>query len=394
MSPSMKVLRWILSHLTLITIVLVIMYFYWSWGNEEQEEQNISGTDSAAGIKNDTIKYQAIENQVIEKSPLATTKSRPATIKSRPATIKSHPEKAEPLPDPQGFSERMRQYQLKLSREERERLNSYDKAVRARNRTQVMGVKAVTEPKPVFPDEQAVLNKTAYPEPQEINNHSRVKAVTENVREPFGQKPVTAVAAVPSVEVPESAQQPVINDNLQKQIRSRQKQLSHQMISLLSATDIAEKSAVDMAEQTESVAEIRPVTEIKDNKPSVSFSVPEVKPVIKTAEQKKILAEARKALEQGEYAVAEEKYLRLAALLPELPDVMGELANVYRAQRRMGDYVAANTRFVKRLVNHYRFREAWRVVAETADVDKNASDKQRRIINNKQKQVETENFIQ
>ncbi len=73
---------------------------------------------------------------------------------------------------------------------------------------------------------------------------------------------------------------------------------------------------------------------------------------------------------------------------------MGELANVYRAQRRMTDFVAANTRFVKRLVNHYRFKEAWRVVAEAADVDRNIADKQRRIINNRQKQVGTENFIQ
>ncbi len=66
-----------------------------------------------------------------------------------------------------------------------------------------MGVKAVAEP--VFPEEQIVLNKTAYPGPQEINNHSRVKPVTEFVREPIGQKSATAAVDVPSVEVPESA---------------------------------------------------------------------------------------------------------------------------------------------------------------------------------------------
>ncbi len=392
MSPSMKVFRWILSHLTLITIVLVILYFYWIWGANKQEP---SITSSTAGSADSQIKEAVKENiQQNDKEQKQNIRQYSVTDSYQTNSDNDrYPENAEPLPDPQAFSERMRQYQLRLSREERERLSNYDKALQARNRTKVMGVKAVVEP--VFPDEQIVLNKTAYPGPQEINNHPRVKPVTEFSREPFGQKPATEVVeAVPSVEVPESVQKPVINDNLQKQIHSRQKQLSHQMISLLSATDMPGKSASNMADQMEPAADTRPVTETKHNSPSVPFSVPEVKPVIKTVEQKQLLAEARKAFEQGQYAVAEEKYLRLAALLPELPDVMGELANVYRAQRRMTDFVAANTRFVKRLVNHYRFKEAWRVVAETADVDRNVADKQRRIINNKQKQVETETFMQ
>jgi len=390
-SPSMKVFRWILSHLTLITIVLVILYFYWSWGDNKQDTSITSSTAGSADSQiKEPVKENIQQNDNEQKQTIrqySVTESYQTNSDNEP-----YPEKAEPIPDPQAFSERMRQYQLRLSREERERLSNYDKALQARNRTKVMGVKAVAQP--VFPDEQIVLNKTAYPEPQEINNPPRVKPVTEFAREPLGQKPATAVVAVPSVEVAESAQKPVINDSLQKQIRTRQEQLSHQMISLLSATDMPGKSASNKADQMEPAADIRPVTETKHNNPSVPLSVPEVKPVIKTAEQKQILAEARKAFEQGQYAVAEEKYLRLAALLPELPDVMGELANVYRAQGRMTDYVAANTRFVKRLVNHYRFKEAWRVVAETADVDRNIADKQRRIINNKQKQVETENFIQ
>ncbi len=419
MSPSMKVFRWILSHLTLITIVLVILYFYWSWGENKQDTSIMSST---AGSADSQIKEPVKENiQQNDKEQKQTQTSRqhsvteayqmnsdnvhyldhavkndaikyPPAESSRLATEKSLTGKAEPLPDPQAFSERMRQYQLNLSREERERLKSYDKALQARNRTKVMSVKAVAEP--VFSDEQIVPNKMAYPEPQEINNHTLLKPVTEVAREPLGQKPGIEAVAVPSVEVSESVQKPVINENLQKQIRSRQKQLSHQMISLLSATDIPGKSVSHEADLIVPAADTQPVAEIKHNSSSVPFSVPEVKPVIITTEQKKLLAEARKAFEQGQYAIAEEKYLRLAALLPELPDVMGELANVYRAQRRMSDYVAANTRFVKRLVNHYRFKEARRVVAETAGVNRNVADKQRRIINNKQKQVGTENFIQ
>lgn len=395
MLPSMKVFRWILSHLTLITIVLVILYFYWSWGNNKQDTSIISSTaGSADSLIKEPVKENIQQNDKEQKQTIrqySVTESYQTNSDNEP-----YPEKAEPLPDPQAFSERMRQYQLRLSREERERLSNYDKALQARNRTKVTGVKAVAEP--VFPDEQIVLNKTAYPEPQEINNCFRVNPVTKFAREPHGYKPATAAVDVPSVEVAESAQKPVINDSLQKQIRTRKEQLSHQMILLLSAKDMLGKSASTKsteAEQTEPEADTRAVTETKhNNSPSSALSVSEVKPVIKTAEQKQILAEARKAFEQGQYAVAEEKYLRLAALLPELPDVMGELANVYRAQRRMTDFVAANTRFVKRLVNHYRFKEAWRVVAETADVDRNVADKQRRIINNRQKQVETENFIQ
>ncbi len=102
-----------------------------------------------------------------------------------------------------------------------------------------------------------------------------------------------------------------------------------------------------------------------------------------------MLSEARQAFEQREFTTAEQKYLQLIAVLPELPDVVGELANVYKAQHRISDYVAENTRFVKRLVNHNRFREAWRVVSETSSVNKNAADKQRRIINKKQQELET-----
>ncbi len=61
------------------------------------------------------------------------------------------------------------------------------------------------------------------------------------------------------------------------------------MISLLSATNMPGKSALTKStepDQKELAADKRAVIETKHNSPSIQLSVPEVKPVIKTAEQK------------------------------------------------------------------------------------------------------------
>ncbi|MCU7798891.1 MAG: hypothetical protein KZQ70_01790 [gamma proteobacterium symbiont of Lucinoma myriamae] len=72
--------------------------------------------------------------------------------------------------------------------------------------------------------------------------------------------------------------------------------------------------------------------------------------------------------------------------MPELPDVVGELANVYKAQNKKPDYLVTNTQFVKRLVSHHRYNETWSVVNVTDKIDKKTANKQRRIINSKQKE--------
>ena len=155
--------------------------------------------------------------------------------------------------------------------------------------------------------------------------------------------------------------------SMQRQIREKQKQLSNQMLALISMT-------------TDRVNNSVPET-------TASFDVEPVEAVIETAEQEELLQQARLAFDERNFDVAEEKYLQLMTQLPELPDVVGELANVYRIQNRQTDYIAMNTRFVKRLTEHYRFDEAWRVVSETNKVDQQSANKQRRIIYKKQKEL-------
>ncbi|MCW8931637.1 MAG: hypothetical protein OQL19_15570, partial [Gammaproteobacteria bacterium] len=60
--------------------------------------------------------------------------------------------------------------------------------------------------------------------------------------------------------------------------------------------------------------------------------------------------------------------------------VVGELANVYRAQKKTSDYLSTNTKFVERLVKNNRFSEAWDVVKVTSQVDQNIAEQQRRLI--------------
>ncbi|MCU7938662.1 MAG: hypothetical protein KZQ74_15060 [gamma proteobacterium symbiont of Bathyaustriella thionipta] len=67
---------------------------------------------------------------------------------------------------------------------------------------------------------------------------------------------------------------------------------------------------------------------------------------------------------------------------------MGELANVYKTQNKIPDYMVTNTQFVRRLVNHNRFDEAWNIVNITDKIDKKTANKQRRLINKKQKELQ------
>ncbi len=410
MSPSMKVFRWLLSHLTSIIIVSIIIYFYWSWQGDEQtapeetasQEREHNKKQDKQQAKQQSIKKSNTEQLTDTVSPQTVAKNdncpenttnntisntiNNSAVNANPEYVTT--ETAQPVPDPQAFSERMRQYQLRLSREERERLSSYNKALH-NNRTQVPGVKT----EPVYPDERLLLNKVSYPNKADINTLSGSQPLTESGVKQSIQKPLLSVQPVIG-----SDQKQSVEHNLQDQIRFRQKQLSHQMISLLAVTTDTANEKTGINKQTREnksklSANKQRLNQETSNPSPVRLSIQKVVPEIITADQKKLLSEARKAFEQGQYRTAEQKYLRLAALLPDVPDVMGELANVYKHQKRFLDYVAANTRFVKRLVNHHRFKEAWRVVAETANIDKNAADKQRRIINKKQKQVETENFI-
>ena len=112
----------------------MILYFYWNWGDNKQDTSITSSTaDSADSQIKEPVKENIQQNDNEQKQTIrqySVTESYQTNSDNEP-----YPEKAEPIPDPQAFSERMRQYQLRLSREERERLSNYDKALQARNRT-------------------------------------------------------------------------------------------------------------------------------------------------------------------------------------------------------------------------------------------------------------------
>ncbi len=93
-----------------------------------------------------------------------------------------------------------------------------------------------------------------------------------------------------------------------------------------------------------------------------------------------MLKEARSAFDKQNFIEAEAKYRQVMKELPELPDVVGELANVYRTQNKVSDYLTTNTLFIKRLVNHKRYNEAWNVVKMTSRFNKEVAEQQRKII--------------
>ncbi len=108
--------------------------------------------------------------------------------------------------------------------------------------------------------------------------------------------------------------------------------------------------------------------------------LPPVQPKIDTPEQYRLLSSARNASEQGDYAQAENLYHLLADELPELPDVLAELAQVYKVQGKMNDYLQTNDQLVRRLANHNRFQEAWDVVKTTLKISTDSADRQIKII--------------
>lgn len=360
MSLSMKIFRWLLSHLTLIIVLSLILYFYWNrndfWPEEAYEKAPVISNEinaitpeavtvplssKPALISKDerqltnekSIVKHAIINNEGQKKPLY-----PSDIESAGTETDSFAGSANKLiaanlsqgqsenhnvdthPVPAGFSERKKVYEQKLSLAGRVMENNSNEALQsAHTQDDTKELSAVSELKIA---------------PQEIPE----KIVPGNLQE----------------------------KKLQEQIRARQKKLSNQMVSLMNIT--IEPSVAAM---TQPDIDIEPVT-----------------PIIKTPEQRQLVLQARAAFEQGNFELAEEKYLQLMNQLPELPDVVGELADVYKSQQRQADYIAMNTNFVKRLVDHYRFEEAWRIVIETAKVDKEIANKQRRIINKKQQELE------
>ena len=105
-----------------------------------------------------------------------------------------------------------------------------------------------------------------------------------------------------------------------------------------------------------------------------------VQPQIETAEQYKLLTSARQAFDDGDYVYAEALYKQLVAQLPDVPDVLAELANLYKIQGKMNNYIEINEQLIGKLVNHNRFEEAWSVARASEKINVDSAYRQIMII--------------
>ena len=354
MSLSMKFFRWLLSHLTLIIVLSLILYIYWNRNEFWPETTPVAGNEISAietqpvavSSSPDTGSRNKSENQSTNGKTIA----KHAIIKNEEPKTRLYPDDINNIDEAQKNS---------ISNTEA------DNDIIAQNPNQGHSDNQETDQSPMpagFAERKRIYEQKL----------SLTESVAEKNADEAAESELSQLSELKTVSVSVSeAEQSNANavsfqdKDLQKQIRARQKKLSNQMVSLINVTMKQSQAAV-----------AQPVIDIEP-----------IEPVIETPEQQQLLRQARQAFDEGNFELAEEKYLQLMNELPELPDVVGELANVYKTQKRQSDYIAMNTDFVKRLVEHYRFEEAWKVMTETAKTDKEIANKQRRIINKKQQEL-------
>ncbi len=374
----MKFFRWILSHLTLIIVLSLILYIYWNrndiWPQEAVEKTSstvlnasvasdetiISDEGDTAANSSETQPEDDVQTDV-QTAPVAAEPLTAAPVQPSSALPEAadYPQQAVAVPSADDFAERMRQYRLSLPVEDRAAMDKAeqvfqqvaDGTIKFPNEADI-GLKDSADKFPA----NVVDKKIAVVEPPDSVRRQSVKQQPE---------PVAAVDRAASIV---SAQH---TRELQKQIRNRQKQLQEQMVMLIPLSASAEKKSAEIKNS--------------DMTKSASVQLKPVKPVINTPGQRLLLQQARQAFDSKNYTLAEKKYLQLSRQLPELPDVMGELANVYRTQNKISEYLQSSRQFVSRLVAHNRFNEAWKVVSATQKVDKKTAEQLRRLIKRKQK---------
>jgi hypothetical protein len=291
----MKIIRWILSHLTLFIIIFLLLYFFFPWNNI------LNSPQKTLMPADENQKNIASEKKIETKS----TKTS----------------------------------------------ENYVKIV---EKADILKQQELTRNKEVVSSEKVIKQLSESAEKARQNSVAALEQSLENV-------PVYTDKEVLSE---------LSSRELQEQIKARQKQLSQHMVSLISVE----------------------LPDLEDGYPDAfeNINIKSVQPVIETAQQGKLLEKARQAFDEGHFDTAEENYILLMEQLPELPDVVGELANVYRVQKRYSEYVEMNTRFVERLIAHFRFEEAWRVALETEKVDKQSATTQKEKIYNKHKELQQE----
>ena len=327
--------RWVLSHLTLIVVLSFAIYIYWNkdeiWPPDRITEDSESQYTEELIISDSQVK------------PVEKTHSDNEVIS---APIVSH--------SSSDFAHRMKLYRQTLSVEEQEVMDNAEKSFQY----------APLEGTIKYPDESEFEAELTAAKNLNANRDEEEAAYKTNLEQENAFN-ISANKYTASDEIkikrekkPNKSDSKMQTGTLQKQIRNRQRELQDQMLML-----------IPLKTETKVLKQPRAV-----------------KPVINTQQQRTLLMQARKAFDEQKYQQAEKKYLQLIKELPELPDVVGELANLYRIDNKISDYLETNTQFVTRLVNHNRFDEAWRVFSATKLIDKKIAAQQRLLIKNKEEQ--------
>ncbi|WP_198264422.1 hypothetical protein [sulfur-oxidizing endosymbiont of Gigantopelta aegis] len=361
----MKFFRWILSHLTLILMLSLAVYLYW---NSDDTTEPLESSASKTPVSETT---KSLDSDVTTDQ--STADNSPQEPIEAVAETPSANDDSQP---PNDFSKRMQEYREKLRTEEQQAMDKAAKSLAL---------------------EYASGDEIKYPTDSDIDADLSTKHNNLNV-EPFKDSPVNVVKATKTNKTivrpdktinqqEDKALEVVIRDsllpetqalkdnnvtdavktkNIKRQIRDRQRQLQSQMVMMVPLEGMNAKIN-NKSQAAKKKKLLKPI-----------------EPVIETAEQGRLLEQARQAFEEKKYKLAEDRYNLLIEQLPELPDIVGELANVYKVQNKKQHYLTTNTQFVTRLVNHNRFNEAWRVVFSTDKLDKAIAQEQRNIIKRKQ----------
>ncbi|MCW8931678.1 MAG: hypothetical protein OQL19_15780, partial [Gammaproteobacteria bacterium] len=365
--PEMKFFRWILSHLTLILLLFLVVYVVWDWNVTNSQDNtadvksvkkiNVSqATESSVISSTERLEVDETSGTIVkdsniyESSGMETT-SIPAS--SRKTVIESTDISSQNDSDYQvsdDFSKRMNRYRQSLPVEEQKMM---DNAGNNFHQVSDDSIKYPTDRDIDFVLEDSKIDTyikndisqeisdlgsdDEYPAEEMLDEV--IVSDSHQADELMSNDKIDIPVTQPSVILPDNnstiakntnSQVKVRTNNMQQQIRDRQRQLQNQMVMLVPFDGPTNKVI---------------------NKPSKKqFNY--IKPVINTPEQRRLLKEARTAFDNRQFTQAEVKYLQVMKELPDLPDVVGELANVYRAQKKTSDYLSTNTKFVERLVKN------------------------------------------
>lgn len=415
--PEMKFFRWILSHLTLILLLSLLIYLFWNrnemWSEETIAEKIIEQpvTKQIEITKDDEVAHDFVGGSILQDTD--TIAKNIDSDENNLSPIDSSIEDSEGSRSSSGFSKRMSHYREMLPADEREDMDKAeeifqqvtDGTIKFPSQSDIEMVTDASEqllqkPIEVSEDELATIKMDQYPteiiqsdtgiDSQDgVGDFPEYEAPEYEVLNDIVEQPIQEIQTNPPVLDKRSnlnSKSQSINvrtkdahtQNLQYQIRNRQRELQNQMVMLVPLSNTKSSNALSNKVNKDLRSNTR------NKKSSNPFK--SIKPVINTPEQRIMLKEARTAFDKQDFTQAEAKYRQVMQELPELPDVVGELANVYRTQNKTSDYLATNTLFVKRLVNHNRLDEAWNVVKMTSSLNKEIAEQQRKIILRKQAQ--------